>query len=206
MENRAITSNISAIDGPPRLIPACLEGDTEAREKLARWCLPKIRRTVLLAYGNGPDADDLVQIAVVRVFDRLGSFRGDSGFYAWVDRITINLMRDYFRSRKSRTAWEVSMDSPPEVACGYLYRGPDRVVETTRLLEHLAEHLTAVSVQRRLPVVLALAHGYTVPEIAKVLDISTEAAKKRLQRGRLELLTRLRGDPRFCGQMSELLP
>ena len=204
MENTAITSKNSAIDGPPRLIPACLEGDAAAREKLARWCLPKIRRTVLLAYGNGPDAEDLVQTAVVRVFDRLSSFRGDSGFYAWVDRITVNLMKDYFRSRKSRSTWEITMDAPPDAPCGR--REPDRAVETTRLLEHLSEHLTAIAVQRRLPVVLALAHGYTVPEIAKVLDISSEAAKKRLQRGRMELLTRLKGDPRFSGQMSELLP
>ena len=204
MEHIAITSKTSAIDGPPRLIPACLEGDAAAREKLARWCLPKIRRTVLLAYGNGPDAEDLVQTAVVRVFDRLGSFRGDAGFYAWVDRITVNLMRDYFRSRKSRSVWEISMDAPPDTPSSH--HGPDRAVERTQLLEHLSEHLSHIAVQRRLPVVLALAHGYTVPEIAKVLDISAEAAKKRLQRGRMELLTRLKGDLRFRGQMSELLP
>lgn len=197
MENTAISTKSNAIDGPRRLIPACLAGDTSAREQLARWCLPKVRRTVLLAYGQGPDADDLVQTAVVRVFDRLGSFRGDAGFYAWVDRITVNLMRDYFRSRRSRSAWEVTTDTPPDAPTSQHH--PEQAAERTQLLQHLSEHLTAITLDRRLPVVMALAHGYTAPEIAKLLDISLEAAKKRLQRGRQELLNRLKQDPRFRG-------
>ena len=204
MENTAITSKSKAIEGPSRLIPACIAGDTGAREQLARWCLPKVRRTVLLAYGHGPDADDLVQTAIVRVFDRLDSFRGDAGFYAWVDRITVNLMRDYFRSRKSRSFWEVTTDTPPDPPSHQ--QKPDQAAERTQLLQHLSEHLTAVPVKRRLPVVLALAHGYTAPEIAKLLDISPEAAKKRLQRGRMELIARLKQDPRFSGPALERLP
>lgn len=205
MRNTAITSKKAAIEGPPKLIPACLTGDRAAREQLARWCLPKVRKTVLLAYGNGPDADDLVQTAIVRVFDRLASFRGDAGFYAWVDRITVNLMRDYFRQRKSRSIWEVTatdtISEPPS-----RHQNPDQAAEQTQLLKILSEHLTAIAVKRRLPVVMTLAHGYTASEIAKLLDISVEATKKRLQRGRMELLNRLRRDPRFSGLTMEQLP
>ena len=206
MKNTAIITKPKAIDGLSFWIPACLDGDQAAREQLARWCLPRMRRTVLLAFGNGPDADDLVQNAIMRVFDRLDSFqfRGDATFYAWVDRITVNLIRDYFRNKKSRSVWEVTMDTPPDIPSPQ--QEPDQAVEKTQLLTCLSKHLTAIAIKRRLPVVLALAHGYTASEIAQLLDISIEATKKRQQRGRMELLTRLKQDPHFYGLMEKQMP
>lgn len=49
---------------------------------------------------------------------------------------------------------------------------------------------------------LSLLHGYSIPEIAALLDLRYEATKKRLYRGRDELHERLRGDPR-CRELFE---
>ena len=71
---------------------------------------------------------------------------------------------------------------------------PDDQAERQRLLERLATHLATLPPEQRLPLVLRHVHGYTVPEIAAMLEIGFEAARKRLHRGRKELRRRLDGD------------
>jgi RNA polymerase sigma-70 factor (ECF subfamily) len=203
MGNQAKIAEKKTIEPAASLIPACLRGDDRARETLARWCLPKVRRTVMLTYGAGPDADDLCQIAISRVFAKLDAYRGDAKFYTWVDRITVNAIRDHYRSRKARAVWE-SHTSPREDQITSRDE-PDAEYERYRLMECLSEHLACIKLNRRNPVVMALAHGYTAPEIASLLDIKVEAAKKRLQRGRRELLALLKQDPLFGEVMKEMM-
>ena len=74
---------------------------------------------------------------------------------------------------------------------------PDDLTERYRLMKVMAGHFGAIRPKRRLPLVLSILHGYTVPEVAAILDISFDAAKKRLHRGRQDLLRRLRKDP-YC--------
>jgi RNA polymerase sigma-70 factor (ECF subfamily) len=188
----------STIEPPAALVPRCVAGDRAARERLARFCLPRVRRTVMLSYGHGADTDDLVQIAISRVFTKLDTFRGDAGFYVWVDRITINVVRDHFRKRRFVLPWSDGIDHADERAGAH--DTPDRELERYRLMERLAEHFAAIKPKRRIPLMLAVAHSYTVPEIAAMLDIGCEAAKKRLQRGRRELIGRLKKDP-YCREV-----
>ncbi len=178
-----------------RLVSASISGDTIARESLARECLPRVRRTVVFAYGAGPDGDDLVQIAMSKVFSKMGSFRHESGFYAWVDKVTINVVRDHFRSRK----WKVFERYEEGRVQGDLDRQalPDNQVERYLLLKRLAEHFEKLKPIYRMPLVLSILHGYTLAEVAALMDISKHATKKRLFRGRRELLDRLIQDP-YC--------
>ncbi len=196
MRKSATTERKKAIEAVVSLIPACLRGEKQSREMLARWCLPKVRRTVMLTYGTGADADDLVQTVVVKILSRLESYRGDAGFYTWVDRITVNVIKDHFRSRRFKSRWELTDDLDTERAAAS--QQPDAALERYRLMKCLAKHLESIKIDKRLPVVLALSHGYTAPEIANILDIRVETAKKRLQRGRKELLALLNTDPRFA--------
>ena len=201
MIDMAKNEGFQAIEAAASLIPDCLEGNARARETLARWCFPKVHKTVILTYGRGPDADDLTQIAIAKVFDRLSSYRGDAGFYTWVDRITINVLRDFFRSKKTKKRWEVTDSDLCETEGGEY---PDKDLERQRLLICLSDHLCTIKLDRRLPLVLVLGHGYTVAEVAKMLEISVEAAKKRVQRGRTELLGILRKDSSFMEMFKEV--
>lgn len=186
------------IEPAASLIPACLAGDARARETLARWCLPKVRRTVMLTYGAGPDADDLSQIAIARVFQRLDSYRGDALFYTWVDRITVNVVRDHYRSYKSRSTWETFSAFMSDLTAK---TEPEEEFGRYELMDRLSKHLRNIKMERRIPLVLYLAQGYTAPEIADMLGLSPEAVKKRLQRGRRELLGLVRKDPNLLEMM-----
>lgn len=186
------------VDEAGALLPAATSGDRRALDTLARWCLPRVRRTVVLSYGNGPERDDLVQTAMAKVFSRLGSFRGEASFYVWVDRLTINVVRDHFRRRSFPLAWFGEEDAARRGH--HSADNPAELAEQHRVLRRLAEHFGAIKPSRRLPLVLKLAHGYSVPEVAAILGISFEAAKKRLARGRRELLALIKQDP-YCREV-----
>jgi RNA polymerase sigma-70 factor (ECF subfamily) len=184
------------------LLERCLAGDRAAREELARACLPRVRRTVFLATGGGQDTDDLVQATMVRVFAGLRSFRGEAKFSTWLDRVTVNSVREHFRRRTLvylfPTGESRDAISTPES------EGPDRRLEGQRLLERLSVHLAAIRPKKRMALVLSAAYGYSVSEIARLTDCTTETAKKRLQHGRRELVARLGQDPSLRDLLKEI--
>lgn len=183
------------------LLRRCQEGDRNAREELARICLPRVRRTVLLSSGGGPDVDDIVQTAMARIFVGLGGFRGDSGFATWMDRVTVNTIRQYYRRRPLDLLFPTTEEpSPPAPAQG----NPDRQFEGQRMLKRLATHLASIKPKKRLAIVLSTAYGYSAKEAAKLMDCSTETAKKRIQSGRSELLGRMRKDPYLRQALMEM--
>lgn len=175
-----------------RLVAASTRGDALARRELAEECLQRVRRTILFTCGSEPQHDDLVQMAMARVFERLDRFDGGPGFFVWVDRVTLNLARDHFRRegrvRLVRLVEGAAADRAPA------QDRPDRLLERRQLMERLASHVAALKPAHRVPVTLSLLYGYTIPEISAVMELSYEAAKKRLYRGRAELMKRLERD------------
>jgi len=96
-------------DSTRQLIERCNAGDITARARLARRCLPALRRWAqgrLALYGRNPaEIDDLVQIAVVRAFrnlDRFGS-KHEGAFLADLRTIVLKLaQRDTRRDAVDR--------------------------------------------------------------------------------------------------------
>ncbi len=184
------------------LMARCQAGDRSAREDLARACLPRVRRTVVLTTGGGQDTDDLIQTAMVRIFAGLKSYSGKGGFVQWLDKVTVNSVRQYYRRRPFDDLYsffEESFRSPTSEM-----RGPDRQTEGQRAIERLTAHLSYIRPKKRLALVLSAAYGYSVREMAEMMDCSLEASKKRLQHGRRELLARMHKDEYLCQVFKEI--
>ncbi len=71
---------------------------------------------------------------------------------------------------------------------------PERVLERAELREDLEDALARLPVILRVPVVLHDALGWTGQEIADTLGIGLPAAKQRLRRGRMMLVSALADD------------
>ncbi|MCA6295786.1 MAG: RNA polymerase subunit sigma-70, partial [Phenylobacterium sp.] len=85
---------------PDRLLSSrAAAGDAGAFAILVRRSLPTLRG-FLRRLGAPPDlADDLAQDALVAAFERIGDYRGDGAFVAWVRRIAA---RRYLRAVQAR--------------------------------------------------------------------------------------------------------
>lgn len=71
---------------------------------------------------------------------------------------------------------------------------PERVLERAEFRDELEDALARLPVIYRVPVLLHDAMGWTVREIADAMDVGLPAAKQRLRRGRMLLVSALASD------------
>jgi RNA polymerase sigma-70 factor (ECF subfamily) len=201
MDSVTVSNDVVAPLENPELLARSLAGDRASREELARACLARVRRTVFLAVQRSSDADDVVQNAMSRIFAALPGYRADAKLSTWIDRISINAVRDYFRRKPILTALLFSGQSELEPASEST--APDVGWEQRRLAESLRRQLQRIRPHKRIALMLSVAYGYSVNEIAVMTDCSVETAKKRLQHGRQELMSRVRKDPYLLSVLKE---
>ena len=86
------------------LVEACRAGRTEAFGVLVERYQRRLYPTVLRLVGSAEDAEDILQDAFFRAFEKLDQFQGESSFYTWIYRIAVNLALSGHRRRRVRTA------------------------------------------------------------------------------------------------------
>lgn len=84
------------------LVKACRAGHTEAFGTLVRRHQDRLFPTILRLIGSAEDAEDVLQDAFVRAFEKLDQFHGESSFYTWIYRIAVNLALSKHRQRRIR--------------------------------------------------------------------------------------------------------
>ena len=86
------------------LIQGCTAGDASAFEPLVEKYRQRVWRLAYQVLHDREEAWDVAQEAFVRAFHSLPSFRGQSAFYTWLFRITVNVATDRHRQRVDHVA------------------------------------------------------------------------------------------------------
>ncbi len=153
------------------------------------------RRVFRLAQNitrNNEDAEDVVQNAFLKAFQNLPGFRGDSRFYTWLVRITVNeaFMKIRRRSRHS----EVAIDESKETADSCVPHeivdwgpNPEQRYSEQELQQILATTSNGLQPGYRTVFQLRDVVGLATEETAQALALTSSAVKTRLQRARLTL-------------------
>ena len=154
------------------------------------------RRIYLLAFHychNPQDAEDLSQEAWLRAYQAIQTFRGESSFYTWLRRITINCFLNHRRARSFvRRGQDIevsSLDLVSSAAASSL--SSERMLHNRILLEKLKQALSELTTQQRLIFLLKHYEGMTYEEISEAVGCSTGTAKKSVSRAIAKLRTRL---------------
>lgn len=126
-------------------------------------------RICVVMLGNEADAQDAVQDTFCRYLERAGNFTDKEHEKAWLIKVAQNRCRDMWRFRLRHPQVDIA-----EITAGY--EDPEYSEVLTELI---SLPLTIKSV-----VYLHYIEGYKVAEISKLLGISVNAVKKRLQKGR----------------------
>jgi len=133
-------------------------------------------------------AGDLVQDTVVRALEKADQYRGDAPLGAWLRRILYNLAVD----RSRRASHEVVVEDVEQHWRDDDYTvDPAAVAERAQSREELEDALTRLPFAYRVAVLLHDVEGLTVREISEIQEVSLPAAKQRLRRGRMALVTAL---------------
>lgn len=133
-------------------------------------------------------AADLVQDTYVRAVASRDQYRGDAPLQAWLRRILHNLAVD----RHRRAARELVVEEVEARWEDDAYTvDAEATVLRSQSREELEDALVHLPFAYRSAVVLHDAMGWTVREIADAQDIGLPAAKQRLRRGRMMLVSAL---------------
>jgi len=174
-----------------------------------------LRMAQSLAPGLGVDPEDVVQDTLERAWRTRESFRGECSTRAWLCVILTNRVRDLARTRLRvfDRSWRLYR---VEVACQRLAENTEEIIVRAEDENELRRALTALPFWERTAVLLHDCARLPAWEVGTVLGCSTEAAHKRIQRGRLRLAAELgrksrsgslpRPAPRSCRQTRKLMP
>ena len=179
------------------LVSAAQKGDGEAFSVLVNQYDRNVYRLALRITGNREDAEDSLQDALLKAYCNLKRFQGQSRFYTWLVRITMNeaLMRLRRRRSDRQLPLETLHVSEDGVAPRQLEDqspDPEKLYAEVELHEALDRALESISPRLSYAFLLQSVGDYTVKETAETLGLSVAAVKSRLARARFRLRQRLR--------------
>jgi RNA polymerase sigma-70 factor, ECF subfamily len=83
-----------------RLIEEYRAGRLAAFDDLVHVYQPTVQRVLVQLNVAPTDVEDLAQEVFMRIYRNLDRFRGQSSFYTWLYRITVNVFFDHNKKRK----------------------------------------------------------------------------------------------------------
>lgn len=174
------------------IVHAALGGDAYAFEELVRRYDRKLLRIALSVTHNAEDAQDAVQEAFFKAFQKLGEFRAESKFSTWLIRIALN--QSIMKVRKRRSTKELSLDGDFQgneatfpIDLTDWAPNPEQRYRTSELREILRKALQELPPVSRTVFVLRDLEGFSIEETAAAMNLTHAAVKSRLLRGRLQL-------------------
>jgi RNA polymerase sigma-70 factor (ECF subfamily) len=166
----------------------------EELQALARSEAPALYRLGLSLTRDPTLAEDLVQETFLRAFERASQFSGTGPPVRWLRRILMNLAVDRARRATHELPFEqIEKDWRDDA---YTLDG-QAVIERAETRAELEDALVRLPFIYRAAIVLHDVEGLTAQAIAELQQIGLPAAKQRLRRGRMMLVSALaRGSER----------
>jgi len=154
-------------------------GDRSAFEQLYRSHCSRIYALCWrLCGGDRSLAEDMLQEAFVRAWNKLDQFRGDSRFATWLHRLAVNVILSDRRIRVRRLQRETPMyDAVEQTAVG------ERDV-SAGLNRDLEAAISGLPERARTVLVLYDIEGYRHQEIAQMTGMAVGSSKAQLHRAR----------------------
>jgi RNA polymerase sigma-70 factor (ECF subfamily) len=172
------------------LIQRCIAGDATAFEPLVEKYRQRVWRLAYQVLHDREEAWDVAQEAFVRAFHSLPSFRGQSAFYTWLFRITVNVATDRHRQRGAqarafgpeRVSEEEWARTTPDPG-----GGPEQQAARKEQRERIRSALDALPPKARTIIMLSDVEGLSYREIAEVLNCPIGTVMSRLHNARKRL-------------------
>lgn len=178
------------------LVDRLKEHDPTAVADLSASYGAKIYQLAFRYLKNREDAEEVAQDVLLKVYQKIDAFRGDSALSSWIYRITFNAAMSRLREFKQNLplASEPAHDNDAQpVRREVVDWSPlaDEEVFRVEARRTLVRALRDLPVLYRAPVILRDVHGLSTEEASAILHVKEQTLKSRLHRGRLMLRDQL---------------
>ena len=135
-------------------------------------------------------AEDIAQESFIKVYKSIGSFRGESAFFTWLYRVTVNTAKNYLSSKKRKKEMLVSdiTDSDTTDPLSALTtESPEDILAANNLREIILKSFGDLPEEIRTALSLREFEGLSYQEIGKILDCPVGTVRSRIFRGREQI-------------------
>jgi RNA polymerase sigma-70 factor (ECF subfamily) len=126
--------------------------------------------------GDMADAQDIVQTAFIKAFEKLSSFDEKYKFFSWIYRIMVNESLKHLDRSKQAGKLEIEVSSET--------KSPDEQYRVTLLREKIQDALMKLKPLHRTVIVLRYFADLSYRELAFVFDLPEKTIKSRLYSAR----------------------
>ncbi|HVE82477.1 MAG TPA: sigma-70 family RNA polymerase sigma factor [Myxococcales bacterium] len=178
------------------LVKRVKTGDQRAFKLLVERYQRKIYAVALGMVKDKEEALDVSQEAFVKVYKYLDHFKGDSSFYTWLYRITVNICIDALRKKQALRGEQVELDEAvmmdtAEANIGALGSrlgtNPQKSALRKELAEKIQQALETVPEKHRAILLLREVEGMSYEDLARTLKIPKGTVMSRLFHARTKV-------------------
>lgn len=178
------------------LVAKTKKGDASAFDDLIRKYHGRLYGLIYHMTSNHEDTNDLLQDVFSKVFQVIGTFKGESSFYTWIHRIAVNMTLNFLKKRNRRQHAsldnsEEHLESDPDFLEAAHKKDPRHLINMHEFQKKLAKAMGQLSHQHRAVVTLFDIQGISQSEIAKILKTTEGTVRSRLFYAHRQLKTSL---------------
>lgn len=159
------------------LVERCKAQDRKAQLKLYKQYCEGMYCVAMRFLNNRDDAEDVLQEAFIKAFQKIHQYSGQVTFGAWLKRIVINSCIDFLKAQKERNL---------EIRENTLQIVEDQnwTIEPGISIEEVKVAMAQLPDTYKYVLQLYLLEGYDHEEIAQILRLTATASRTRLLRGK----------------------
>ena len=161
----------------PDIVRRSQAGDVKAFEELYREHEGRVFAVCLRMIANTSRAEELTQDVFVRVWEMLGTFRGESAFSSWLHRVAVNVVLVNIRSQQRYQQRVTTVDDLESYDRENSLSRPGESIDLETAMTRLPKQARAIFVLHDI-------EGYRHEEIAKSMGLAVGTTKAQLHRAR----------------------
>jgi RNA polymerase sigma-70 factor (ECF subfamily) len=162
------------------LIRAAQGGGSQAFAELLEDSYDNIYRFAYRWCGNKADAEDITQLACLKLAQTISQFRFEAAFSSWLYRLVINCAKDWYKSQNRHLHDNIDDWIEPE-------RTPDQTAENSIYLQQLLRLLDQMAEGFKETALLVHGEGLSHAEAAAILQLKESTVSWRLHEIRKQL-------------------
>jgi len=171
-----------------QLIKRIQEGEQEAFSLLVRKYQTRVANILTRYVRSSGDIPDVSQEVFIKVYRSLPNFRGDSAFYTWLFRITVNTAKNYLTSQGRRPP---ASDIDADEADSYDGSGalkdednPEAILHSQEVKRVILDTINNLPDELKSAITLRELEGMSYDEIAQIEGCPIGTVRSRIFRAR----------------------
>jgi len=169
-----------------KIIENCKKGDRKAQFELYKLYSSAMYNTTLRIVRDPDDAEDVMQEAFLKAFLKIGTYRGEVSFGAWLKKIVVNKSLDFLRLRREK----ISLEEVGELEL--IPEDSNESLDFAYSATEIKEAIFTLPDGYRIVLSLILLEGYDHEEVSEILGISNATSRTQYHRAKKRLVELLK--------------